>query len=144
LVDNEPDQPAHDIEPPFVTDGRGRVVWSSMRPGRAVQAEVVHESSPTTSRLIDTGTTGITPRIKTRRAGRENNSTVGTTASNGFTTDGRGRVIGTGNPDTVDGHENEELAAPAVDAESDVQVAEPSQNGTRRSFFGRVYDVVFS
>jgi E3 ubiquitin-protein ligase makorin len=144
LVENVPDQPEHDVEPPFVTDGRGRVVWSSMRPGRAVQAEAVHES-PTPSHLIYTGTTGITTRIK-RRAGRESNSVVGTTTSSGFTTDGRGRVIGTGSPDTVaGGHGNEELAASGVDAESDmVQVAEPSQNGPRRSFFGRMYDVVFS
>ncbi|KIM83042.1 hypothetical protein PILCRDRAFT_819832 [Piloderma croceum F 1598] len=145
LVENEPDQPAHDAEPPFVTDGRGRVVWSSMRPGRAVQAEAVHES-PMPSHLTYTGTTGIATRIKTRRAGRESNSTVGTTASNGFTTDGRGRVIGTGSPDALaDEHRNEELAAPGVDTENDVvQAAEPSQNGSRRSFFGRVYDVVFS
>lgn len=145
-AENEPDQQPHDADPPFVTDGRGRVVWSSMRPGRAVQAEAVHES-PTPPHPPHTGMTGTTnSRIKTRRAGRESNSAVGTTASDGFTTDGRGRVIGTGSPDTLaDGHGNEELAAPGVDAESDlVQAAEPSQNDSRRSFFGRVYDVVFS
>ena len=145
LVENGPNQPAHDAEPSFVTDGRGRVVWSSMRLGRGgMQTEVSYESSPPPQTMHATSER----RAKARRPGRENSSTADTTSSIGFTTDGRGRVIGTGSPvqaDTAAGGHGEEAVATDVDAQSDAgRLAGPSQNRPRRSFFGRVYDVVFS
>ena len=63
-------------EPPFVTDGRGRVVWSSAREVGGGQA-----------------TRGWSRGGKGRRSERVSGDVVGD--SSGFTTDGRGKVIGT-------------------------------------------------
>jgi hypothetical protein len=62
-------------EPPFVTDGRGRVVWSSTRELAAGQ-----------------NTRGWSRSGKGRKSERAG---VETAADSGFTTDGRGKVIGT-------------------------------------------------
>ena len=147
---HERDQPEHDAEPPFVTDGRGRVVWSRMRSARGAQAVVPRESLQP-PQVAQAGTIATERRTKSRRPAQDSNSVAGTTGSSAFMTDGRGRVIWTGPPvqadAAVDG--DGEMAATEVDAENEdtepvVTAAEPSRSGPRRSFFGRVYDVVFS
>ncbi|KAH7909075.1 hypothetical protein BJ138DRAFT_1011535, partial [Hygrophoropsis aurantiaca] len=67
----------HDSDPPFVTDGRGRVVWSSTRAGRG--------ATPSES-----------TRGRTAKGRRGAPSSVNTGSSGGFMTDGRGRVVWTG------------------------------------------------
>ncbi|KAG0709230.1 hypothetical protein DFH29DRAFT_772177, partial [Suillus ampliporus] len=67
----------HDTDPPFVTDGRGRVVWSRTARGSShnqaqVDARERHRSNPA---------------IKARRQ---------TSEAGAFATDGRGRVVCTG------------------------------------------------
>lgn len=75
-------------EPPFLTDGRGRVVWSSMRP----PAPTTTYSSPAAPIPLP----APIPRNTKRRAPLSSSS-----PTTGFTTDGRGRVIGTASPQTV-------------------------------------------
>jgi E3 ubiquitin-protein ligase makorin len=179
-----------ELEPPFVTDGRGRVVWSSTRSsGRGTrvqvqgQAETVSRESPGQGQVQVQGavrtpagtTTASERRTKARRTvtAREPSSdpTAITTESTGFTTDGRGRVIWTaGNPpspalqiptpagDTagsgaaqVNAVQLEGCSEPRADAEieggmgTENVVADENwdDDGSRRSFFGRVLDVVF-
>lgn len=151
----ERDQLQPDAEPPFVTDGRGRVVWSSMRSARGTQAVTPCGSpAPTPPQNVHGGTGTTTAsecRTKARRTGREVTAVVPeSTAASGFTTDGRGRVIWAGNPihTDVDGEVNvagdNEGEGGERSGESAAVVAESSEEGPRRSFFGRVYDVVFS
>lgn len=144
------DSPEHDAEPPFVTDGRGRVVWSSMRSGRATpQTPNPAPSSTTTAAqsreaiAVRSGTPSTHEHRKSRRTGRESvttppaspavvatpNITSLDNSSPGFTTDGRGRVIGTGSP---------------VPENPEAEGGEDDADGTRRSFLGRMFDVVFS
>jgi hypothetical protein len=143
---HERDQPEHDAEPPFVTDGRGRVVWSRMRSARGAQVVVPRESPQPPQ--AQAGTTTTERRIKSRRPVQDSNSVASTTSSSAFMTDGRGRVIWTGPPvqaDAAVGGDGE-TAATEIDegTEYAVTAVEPSRSGPGRSFFGRVYDVVFS
>jgi hypothetical protein len=65
----------HDKDPPFVTDGRGRVVWSRTARGTQAQAQVERERRR------------LSPAMKVR----------GQTSETGVSaTDGRGRVVSTG------------------------------------------------
>jgi len=149
----EREQLQPDAEPPFVTDGRGRVVWSSMRSARGTQAGTPRGSpAPALPQTLHAGTgttTASERRTKARRTGREVAAVVPeNTAASGFTTDGRGRVIWTGDLIQTDpGGEVEgdnEDGGGERSGESAAVVAEPSEEGSTRSFLGRVYDVVFS
>ena len=162
-VTPEHSQPEQEAEPPFVTDGRGRVVWSSTRSGRGTQAPApadVPREAPgqTQASAVRTPTGNISERRMKRRAAREP-STDARTDSTGFTTDGRGRVIWTESPvqtqaggangEHVDSDGGSQARAEAgVEARSESVaervVAESSNDGARRSFLGRVFDVMFS
>ena len=74
-------------EPPFLTDGRGRVVWSSMRHPAPTTA---HSSPPAAI---------PSPSLISRNSKRR--LSLASASPTGFTTDGRGRVIGTANPQVV-------------------------------------------
>lgn len=177
-----PDHDA-DLEPPFVTDGRGRVVWSSTRSsGRGVrvpahQGQVHMETPPrespgqgqvlgqVASRMPAGTATPSERRMKARRPviAREPSSdtTAIITESTGFTTDGRGRVVwmaGSPSPvlhittqrvgiDSVDG-DSESRAEAEIEGEPRVENTAASErsddDSPRRSFFGRMYDAMFS
>ncbi|KAH6916184.1 makorin-2 [Coprinopsis sp. MPI-PUGE-AT-0042] len=92
-------------EPPFVTDGRGRVVWTS-NGSRQEQQPSTESGQPATrgdpavvepsadSRSPEGGSNTQRPKI----AGHQSHtrSRVASGGPNGFTTDGRGRVVGAG------------------------------------------------
>jgi len=144
VLPTEQDQPEPEAEPPFVTDGRGRVVWSSTRSGRGTpanaQAEVTRES-PGQAQAVRTPMANTSERrMKPRRTARE--TSTDTTESTGFTTDGRGRVICMANPVQTQAGEGEAESEAGVEA--DGAVAESSDDGSRRSFLGRVFGVMFS
>ncbi|EGO22182.1 hypothetical protein SERLADRAFT_394964, partial [Serpula lacrymans var. lacrymans S7.9] len=104
-------QVEHDSDPPFVTDGRGRVVWSSTRSARgALPATETREAQSPPQRIR------TCPPPKARRMGREVAS-----ESSGFVTDGCGRVIWTGPTAPVQPEEAGEKASEVgedVEAES--------------------------
>ena len=148
LVDTRSTPPLeHNAEPPFLTDGRGRVVWSSTvtRPsGRAArERDLVSTSAPATPAATGESPSREQSRVaKPRRvaAVRESVSepaVIAESASPAFTTDGRGRVIWTGS------------SAPAsssieIETEATVEGAtEDEGSGGGRSLLGRVYDAVF-
>lgn len=94
------------LEPPFVTDGRGRVVWTSSSSSSVPASVTTAISTPATPR---------SPPIRQ--------------TSSGFTTDGRGRVIGTTNGR---GRLTE-----------DTNAEQQSQEPRPRSFLERVWEALF-
>lgn len=116
--DDESDMPPLEHEPPFVTDGRGRVVWSS-------SSDSGSHAGPSARRASVTFP-GAFPSVPIEKPPSPRQPTgVG-----GFTTDGRGRVIGTTGTreDENEGSETEESDDSPVQS---------------RSFFGRVFDAFF-
>ena len=119
------------LEPPFVTDGRGRVVWSSPAANKAIDHGDTHEhtahitppSHPTDAPCSPSPSSAPPPppTIQLHDAFR-------VLPNDGFTTDGRGRVINIGSND-------EEFQPNFV---SVLPTPAPS-----RSFLGRVFDALF-
>ncbi|KAJ7672628.1 hypothetical protein B0H17DRAFT_1084017 [Mycena rosella] len=126
VADDEPDMPPLEREPPFVTDGRGRVVWSSSSGTGYPQAD---SSSVRRASITLPGAFPSSPPTRTI-APEKPPSPRQPTGEGGFMTDGRGRVIGT--TGTRAEEEEEERGEGSSDA--------PAQP---RSFFGRVLDVFF-
>ncbi|KAJ7449566.1 hypothetical protein FB451DRAFT_748463 [Mycena latifolia] len=124
-ADDESDMPALEHEPPFVTDGRGRVVWSSSSGSGNPPAD---SSSARRASVTFPGAFPSSP--PTRAIATEKlPSPRQSTGEGGFTTDGRGRVIGTtGTRSEEEGDEAQESTGAAVQP---------------RSFFGRVLDAFF-
>ncbi|KAJ7043470.1 hypothetical protein C8F04DRAFT_719722 [Mycena alexandri] len=107
------------LEPPFVTDGRGRVVWSSSSDSPTPRASPSGPSTPAAPVPVEK------PPSPRQAVGE-----------GGFTTDGRGRVIGTTG---VRENENEnEEDDEAEESSSDSEA--PAQS---RSFLGRVLGAFF-
>lgn len=121
-------QPEHNVEPPFVTDGRGRVVWSSTAARSSGRGARDRESTSATPTVVGPGVglsenavapsrveagsgRGSKPRrvVAVRESVSEAASTV-EPAVPAFTTDGRGRVIWTGSAAP---------ASPSVEAAND-------------------------
>ncbi|KAJ6493702.1 hypothetical protein C8R47DRAFT_418822 [Mycena vitilis] len=122
-ADDESDMPSLEHVPPFVTDGRGRVVWSSSSvPGY----QRAHSPSPRRTSVTLPGAfpgSRVIPAEKPPSPRQAN-------GEGGFTTDGRGRVIGTtGTREEEDDDEVQEGTS-----ETPLQA---------RSFFGRVLDAFF-
>jgi len=129
----------HDAEPPFVTDGRGRVVWSRMR--CAHEAQVGTTPPPTPPQTTDASER----MVKVRRGVREATVAAADDMASGFTTDGRGRVIWAGSQvrANADGSGSGEGEGGGISGEQTVGEGE-GEEGPRRWFFGRVYDAMFS
>lgn len=98
-------------EPPFVTDGRGRVVWTS---NGSQQQEQQTPSEPTqpTARAEPTVVEPSDPRPtegpntqqqRPKAASHQSHPRPRVAGPNAFTTDGRGRVVGTGSGSSADG-----------------------------------------
>ncbi|KAJ7077885.1 hypothetical protein B0H15DRAFT_861314 [Mycena belliarum] len=123
-ADDELDTPPLELErePPFVTDGRGRVVWSSSGSEQA-------DSSARRASVIVPGAFPSNPPIRSTSFEKPS-SPRQPTGEGGFTTDGRGRVIGTtGTRVEEEGGEGEPQGSSTA--------AQP------RSFFGRVLGAFF-
>ncbi|KAJ6621336.1 hypothetical protein B0H10DRAFT_2018028 [Mycena sp. CBHHK59/15] len=110
-------------EPPFVTDGRGRVVWSSSSDSR-------QSYDNTSNHCASTSIPGAFPSSPPTRNSVPAKKPPTPRPSSGFTTDGRGRVIGT----TSAREEATGEAEPQGGSVAPVQT---------RSFLGRVFDVFF-
>ncbi|TFK25619.1 hypothetical protein FA15DRAFT_340260 [Coprinopsis marcescibilis] len=88
-------------DPPFVTDGRGRVVWTSS-PQENVSQPASDSPSPAITAAVDSpdpSPPGAMPLPSSSSGSKALPPVVDTATrptSAGFTTDGRGRVIGTG------------------------------------------------
>jgi E3 ubiquitin-protein ligase makorin len=123
--DDEADMPPLEHEPPFVTDGRGRVVWSSSSGSGYPQPE----SSSSARRASVTIPGAFPPSPPSRTIPTP--SPRQPTGEGGFTTDGRGRVIG-----TTGTREEEEGEGDEAQGRSEAPV-QP------RSFLGRVLDAFF-
>jgi len=124
-ADDESDMPPLEHEPPFVTDGRGRVVWSSSSDS---------QTNPSSPRRASVTVPGAFPAGSSSRTipTEKPPSPRQPTGEGGFTTDGRGRVIGT----TGTREEDE-------DEEKDDQESTGEAPAQTRSFFGRVLDAFF-
>ncbi|KAJ7155556.1 hypothetical protein C8R43DRAFT_1000407 [Mycena crocata] len=127
---HEPEMPpleTLDREPPFVTDGRGRVVWSSSdssyRQAGPSASDPIPGASPPAGRTIPTDKPP-SPRQPSDEGG--------------FTTDGRGHVIGT----TQSRGEVETEAAVLEDEEEGEHEADDTTVQSR-SFLGRVLHAFF-
>ncbi|KAJ7281771.1 hypothetical protein C8J57DRAFT_1298515 [Mycena rebaudengoi] len=124
--EDESDAPQPERDPPFVTDGRGRVVWSSSS-GTTSSSDARRGS--TSSGIPGAFPSGPPPRTATPV--EKPPTPRQPSGSGGFTTDGRGRVIGT----TGARAEGDEGADPQGECEAPAPQA--------RSFFGRVLDAFF-
>jgi E3 ubiquitin-protein ligase makorin len=124
-ADDEADMPPLEHEPPFVTDGRGRVVWSSSSDSGYPRA---NSSAPRRASGTFPGAFPSGPSSRAMPAEKPP-SPRQATGEGGFTTDGRGRVIGT--TGTREGEDDE-----TEDSTSEAPVP-------TRSFFGRVLDAFF-
>ncbi|KII87190.1 hypothetical protein PLICRDRAFT_247085 [Plicaturopsis crispa FD-325 SS-3] len=148
VVDDAVNHIEHDADPPFVTDGRGRVVWTRQGRGTTNDTANTRPAAPPQRRA------GPSERhLKTRRSGRDalspsveppvgghaSPASAQQSTSGGFITDGRGRVIST---DTGSTH-TAAVANPGPDEEPRADESDDSE-GSQRSFLGRVYDAVFS
>ncbi|KAF7370748.1 hypothetical protein MSAN_00708100 [Mycena sanguinolenta] len=124
-ADDESDMPPLEREPPFVTDGRGRVVWSSSSDSGTGQ-----QGGSSGPRRASVSFPGAFPPASSS-AIEKPPSPRQTTAmgEGGFTTDGRGRVIG-----TTGTREDAEDSGSSTTEEAPIQT---------RSFFGRVLDAFF-
>jgi hypothetical protein len=112
-------------EPPFLTDGRGRVVWSSSAANKAIGHVITVEHTDHTSPPSSHSTATVAPYPSTPPPSAPVNQLLEVSRvlpNDGFTTDGRGRVINIGSND-------EEVFQPAP--------APP------RSFLGRMFDALF-
>ncbi|KAJ7115816.1 hypothetical protein C8R44DRAFT_214793 [Mycena epipterygia] len=116
--DDESDMPPLEHEPPFVTDGRGRVVWSSSSDSGSHAGSSARRASVTFP--------GAFPSVPIEKPPSPRQPT----GEGGFTTDGRGRVIGT------TGTREDENEGGETDESDDAPVQS-------RSFFGRVFDAFF-
>ncbi|KAK7030745.1 hypothetical protein R3P38DRAFT_2930257 [Favolaschia claudopus] len=118
-------------DPPFVTDGRGRVVWSSSSDSGTGPTQQAGSSAPCRASV---SVPGAFPSDSSCR-NTPVESLVSPRPGGGFTTDGRGRVIGT-------------MGARGREEEEDVTVEQTGSTSTTtsaptRTFFGRVLDVFF-
>lgn len=152
LMMRRPSPIEHDTEPPFVTDGRGRVVWSSMRTDSASQTANVVQEGRQTPRAGRASPATVERRSKTRRPAREP-ITIDSEHPSIFLTDGRGRVISTGSSPastpadrglTGARRDSERIPASECDSEAALSGGEVSDTESSRSFFGRVMDAMFS
>ncbi|KAI0923795.1 hypothetical protein AcV5_009245 [Taiwanofungus camphoratus] len=161
-----------DADPPFLTDGRGRVVWSSTTPGRhreSRRGRTVTSSSSASTQLkagrdasdgvvragedrVSGGTDrhGSCPRLPSRpQTTPESSEDHGVTERSGaFVTDGRGRVISAGmSPATaaagVEGGERQVGQALDLNSEAEGSASLLSETQDERSFIGRIFDAVF-
>ncbi|KAJ6518634.1 hypothetical protein C8R45DRAFT_1065588 [Mycena sanguinolenta] len=123
-ADDEFDMPPLEREPPFVTDGRGRVVWSSSSDSAAGQQ--ADSSGP---RRASVSFPGAFPPASSAVEKLPSPRQTTTTGEGGFTTDGRGRVIG-----TTGTREDAEDSGSGTTEEAPVHA---------RGFFGRVLDAFF-
>ncbi|KAF7356743.1 hypothetical protein MVEN_01009300 [Mycena venus] len=147
-ADDESDMPSlePEHEPPFVTDGRGRVVWSSSSDSGAGYSQQAASTSSSAPRRASVSVPGAflsgpstnravpaekppSPRQTTSEGSGASRQAGG---EGGFTTDGRGRVIGT--TGTRDGEEHEAQESGGATSETPVPT---------RSFFGRVLGAFF-
>jgi E3 ubiquitin-protein ligase makorin len=126
-----------EYEPPFVTDGRGRVVWSSSSDSGAGDS---HQTSSSGLRRGSVSFPGACPSASPAEKTSSPRQTPSDDASRpaaregGFTTDGRGRVIGTTGTREGEQDENADEESSTISDEAPI----PS-----RSFFGRVLTAFF-
>ncbi|KAJ7767432.1 hypothetical protein DFH07DRAFT_808521 [Mycena maculata] len=125
-ADDDEDMPPLEREPPFVTDGRGRVVWSSPSGSGYVtpSSSARRASASGIPGAFSSGTRAVPPEKPP--------SPRQPPGEGGFTTDGRGRVIG-----TTGTREDEEAEREETDDE------EPEAPTPARSFLGRVLGAFF-
>ncbi|EAU90213.2 makorin-2 [Coprinopsis cinerea okayama7 len=170
-ISQEPSLPS--VVPPFVTDGRGRVVWTSessqnvpeqrRRGGASTRAPPgVTDNSPspqTNTTSNQDATTSVTVPPTTPSLATEASSQSGKTiqpgvnpseariaTAGGFTTDGRGRVIGTaetrsgqaGPSDAPEGQSQD-----VVDQHARVASAVPASPSSHSSVLGRMINAFF-
>lgn len=116
-------------EPPFVTDGRGRVVWSSSAVNKATDyashTSPIFHSHPTAVPCLPSSLLVSGPLLANQPPDISQ-----VLPHNGFTTDGRGRVINIGSND-------EEVFQPYLTP------AAPPAQASPRSFLGRMFDALF-
>jgi hypothetical protein len=122
-------------EPPFVTDGRGRVVWSSSAANKTMDHDGAVECNAQTTLLSFHSAQTVAPCPPSSSSAHPTTadqvSEVSRVLSNdGFTTDGRGRVINIGNIDDEGFHLNFACVTPQASA-------------SPRSFLGRMFDALF-
>ena len=119
-------------EPPFVTDGRGRVVWSSSTVNKTIQHHDTYERAANTMPPSSPSRGTDTPCLASHSSPPSPALTIQlhdesrVLPIDGFTTDGRGRVINIGSGN------DEEFQPPAL-----LTPAPP------RSFLGRMFDALF-
>jgi hypothetical protein len=122
------------LEPPFVTDGRGRVVWSSSAANKAMDhSNTVERNAHTTlpsSRSAQTVVCPSSPSSTPPAPAGQLPEVSRVLSNDGFTTDGRGRVINIGSND-------EEVFQPNFAS------ATPPAPAPPRSFLGRMFDALF-
>ncbi|KAJ2919495.1 hypothetical protein MD484_g923, partial [Candolleomyces efflorescens] len=137
--------------PPFVTDGRGRVVWtdSSNQTNEVPASASPRGPPPSTAPAASPPTSPSTSRANapTGSSSRKANPVVemnapasspapAATGNGGFTTDGRGRVIATSTTTPAAGSME---ASPADNTREEEQPTSPQD----RSLLGRVLDAFF-
>ncbi|KAJ7355429.1 hypothetical protein DFH08DRAFT_499611 [Mycena albidolilacea] len=136
-ADDESDMPPLEREPPFVTDGRGRVVWSSSSDSGSGYSQQASSSAPRRASVNLPGAFPSNGSVDMTPSPRQSTSDTSRQAAGqgGFTTDGRGRVIGT--TSTREGEE-EEGSVSTQESSTPDEATVPT-----RSFFGRVLDAFF-
>jgi hypothetical protein len=122
------------LEPPFVTDGRGRVIWSSSAANKAVDhGSMTERTNPPSHSAAFLSCRPSPSSASPPGLDEQQLHDVSCILSDGFTTDGRGRVINIGSND------EEVVFQPNIN----IAFGTSPASAPSRSFFVRMFDALF-